>query len=88
MAILDNAEKTATRLAQEVKKIIGETSGIVGPWGKITWRSNKDSEKTDWKAIVDELVAGNDYDDIIKELINKHTSIKKGARVFKSAFKK
>lgn len=58
-AKLTAAEKRiekAQRLARNViEAAIGEGAGLMGPWGKVTWLSNKASVKTDWLAVAREL---------------------------------
>lgn len=64
-------------LAISLKEAIGERQGIVGNTGWLaTWRQNKSSLKTDWKAVAEELGAS-------QEIVAKHTKETPGARVFK-----
>ena len=71
---------------EEVEKIIGEDCGIKLESGeRLTWKKSRDSQKTDWKAAYEALIAATatmkiELDiDAIKE---KCTSIKPGARRF------
>ena len=45
------------RAGQEarLKARIADHMGLVGDWGKITWKRTRDSEKTDWKALAEEV---------------------------------
>ena len=64
-------------LATQVKAAMGEAAFLLGPNGKpiATWKSNKDSQKTDWQAVATEAGA-------TPEQIADHTSIAPGARPF------
>jgi len=73
---LDEAETHHDRLKAELQAAIGDAEGITSPFGRVTWKSNKDGKATDWQAVA--LAAG-----ATQELINKHTVTKPGARVFR-----
>jgi predicted phage-related endonuclease len=34
-----------------VRAVIGDADGFEGSWGRITWKRNRDSERTDWKEV-------------------------------------
>ena len=65
-----------TEYENKLKAIIGEAEGIQGICGKVLWRKNKDSEKTEWEAVARALNAPAD-------LVAQHTIIKPGPRVFR-----
>ena len=67
-----HAEKCRT----ELKAILGERSRCEGDWGHISWKNNRDSEKTDWRAVA--MEAG-----VRQDTIAKHTRQVSGARVFR-----
>lgn len=70
-------DQELSNLAISLKEAIGERQGIVGNTGWLaTWRQNKPSLKTDWKAVAEELGAS-------QEIVAKHTKETPGARVFK-----
>lgn len=70
-------DQELSNLAISLKEAIGERQGIVGNTGWLaTWRQNKSSLKTDWKAVAEELGAS-------QEIVAKHTKETPGARVFK-----
>ena len=63
--------------AAQIKARMGDAALLLGPNGKplCSWKSNKDSQKTDWQAVAAEAGAGPD-------LIAKHTHPAQGARPF------
>ena len=63
--------------AAQIKARMGDAALLLGPNGKplCSWKSNKDSQKTDWQAVAAEAGAGPD-------LIAKHTHTAQGARPF------
>lgn len=70
----------AVNLAEaQLKVAIGDRAGAVGPWGKLSFRPNKPTISTDWKALASEM----GYD---AELIAKYTTEKAGARPFRLTF--
>ena len=70
-------DEQISNLAISIKEAIGERQGIVGNTGWVaTWRANKNSQRTDWKAVAEEARVG-------QEIIAKHTREVPGARVFK-----
>jgi putative phage-type endonuclease len=72
----EDVNKAARREAENhLKDIIGDRAGIVGPWGKATWKKPKPGSKTDWEAVAKESGA-------TQEIINKHTVIKEANRRF------
>jgi len=68
-------EALADHTATQIKSFIGDAAILLGADGKpmATWKSNKDSSKTDWEAIATELQAP-------AELIKQHTATKPGNR--------
>lgn len=58
------------------KAYIGEASGLVGSNGdRATWRTSRDREVTDWRAVAQKLAPSD-------ALIEKYTTTKQGARPF------
>jgi hypothetical protein len=45
----DKYEAHATEIENRLKFVIGEHEGLTGPFGKLTWRKTKDTEKVDWE---------------------------------------
>lgn len=77
-----NARKKADDAAREFDSAktrlmlsIGDRDGIYSSNGKITWKRSKDIERTDWKAIVDDI-------GVDREIIKKHTKTTDGTRRF------
>lgn len=64
----------------KIQELIGSNEGSLGCGWKVTWKNNKDSLKTDWRAVAEELSAPND-------IVNKHTRIVAGARVLRVTVK-
>lgn len=75
---LDDAEALHGRLKGELQVAIGDSEGLQSPFGRVTWKCNKEGRSTDWQAVA--LAAGAP-----KDLITKHTVTKPGARVFRFA---
>lgn len=76
--VLNDAEEQHGRLKGELQVAIGDSEGIQSPFGRVTWKNNKSGRSTDWQAVA---LAAN----APKELIDKHTVTKPGARVFRFA---
>lgn len=79
------AQAKAAAAAEEeakarVQAIIGEAAGIEWDGGIVTWKNNRPSEVTDWKAVA---MAAGASDDMIK----KNTIKKPGPRVFRTSFR-
>jgi hypothetical protein len=77
----ETAEKHEDRLKGELMLHIDDHAGLIGDFGRIDYKNNKPSSKTNWQAICMELHASD-------ELIKKHTESKPGARVFKPYWRK
>lgn len=74
---LEFAEDEKENLVIQLKAAIGDSEGLISDYvGKITWRNNKDSNKTNWQAIARALNAPT-------TIIAQHTETTPGARVFK-----
>jgi putative phage-type endonuclease len=63
-------------LAISIKEAIGKGVGITGAGWQATWKANKASRKTDWRAVAE--VAK-----VSQEIVDAHTQDVPGARVFK-----
>jgi putative phage-type endonuclease len=74
-SLLKNTEDNIRFAENQIKEFIGDHEGVVGEWGKVTWRKTKDGETIDHKGIVAELNPP-------VEIIKKHTSFKPGYRRF------
>lgn len=78
---------------QQIKLLIGDAAGLVGDWGKITWKKNKDSQKVDWKAAALEMAndlalsSGKPARDILDMLEKKYGITTEGARPFVARWK-
>ena len=74
---LKDAETKTEKLKAAIQLLIGNRDGIISLKGKFTWKNNKQSVKTDFKKLVEEL-------DVSKELIAAYTTITPGPRVFRT----
>lgn len=70
-------EEQQNYLKNQLKLAIGDAAGISGI---CSWKQSKDSHKVDWKKVAEELGATS-------EIIEKYTTITKGARPFKMILK-
>jgi putative phage-type endonuclease len=77
----DTAEQRVSLIEQQLKLFVGDADGVTSPAGRISWRCNKPSQKTDWEAIAKELSAP-------PEIVSKHTHERPGPRVFRVTFPK
>jgi putative phage-type endonuclease len=73
---IETREKKKAEIEMKLKASIGPSEGIEGDFGKITWKSNKDSQKIDWEGIAKKLGAH-------LEIISSFTTTKSGARVLR-----
>jgi len=84
---LDTWQERYETLANALKLCIGDRAGIQGTidnlsW-KLTWKKTKDTQKVDWKAVVDELCQRiPDMEGTIRDIIEAHTTTIPGARRF------
>jgi hypothetical protein len=71
------AKEIAAGLQSDICAAMGDAEVLVGPDGRplVTWKSAKDSAKTDWEALARELGA-------TAEQIAAHTETKPGSRRF------
>lgn len=74
-------------LANELKLRIGDREGIRGningkPW-KLTWKTAKGTERTDWQAVIDSLCRRlPDLQETIRSTVAEYTTIRPGSRRF------
>lgn len=86
---LKEAEEEKSALQAFLKNAIGEAYGLEAPAGRVTWGTNKDSEKVDWEAVARAVAddAGQKLGVASTELIAPHvstfTTIKPGSRTFR-----
>lgn len=78
-------ESQIDALEARIKLIMGEKSQCKGNLFSLSWKNNKDSEKTDWKEIASELA--EKCPALYADLLVKHTTIKPGPRVFRLNWK-
>lgn len=74
-SIASQVEAQVADLENKIKAAIGEAPGMMGAWGKVTWKASKESSKTDWKNVAAALNAP-------KDVIEKYTTVSPGARRF------
>jgi len=83
--VVASVEKEQSDLEAKIKIAIGEEEGLEMEEGKVTWKANRDGEKTDWETI--SMVLGAHLPDLYKEQILKHTKPTQGARVLRVSIK-
>jgi putative phage-type endonuclease len=72
----DTAEENKKSAEAQIKALIGDSKGLGSDKYTATWTNNKDSEVVDYKGLMSELNPAT-------EIIQKYTTIKTGARVFR-----
>ncbi len=82
-ARMATAESDANVAEQAIKAYMGNASAIPGV---CTWKNNKDSEATDWRAVTNELAQLVDGDKVAA-IITANTQLKPGPRVFRMSSK-
>jgi hypothetical protein len=90
---LQAAEKADEIAVQQVKEIIGDAAGLEGPAGRVTWKANKPSSKTDHEAVaaaltraLGEHVGVPEAQRIAAAAVTQNTVTKPGARVLRVSF--
>lgn len=79
------ADDHRATLENAIRAVIGDADGFEGAWGRITWKKNQDSERTDWKALADELLPIEAQSRL--GVIQRHTRAIEGPRVLRPTFK-
>ncbi|HUS92198.1 MAG TPA: YqaJ viral recombinase family protein [Phycisphaerae bacterium] len=88
--LLDEGKEKHDALKSKLMVAMGQTEGLIGPFGRITWKSSKDSTAVDKDAVIAELgrelairIGDKDRaDQIITEIHASHTTTKPGSRRF------
>lgn len=80
------AAEEEARLANVTRAVLEAHPGVESDWYRLTWKKNKDSERTDWKAVAADL-AGRIDPDIWQSAVDGHTTTVEGARVLRPWFK-
>lgn len=80
-------EKHKAELEHHLKAAIGDNSGLIGPWGKITWKLSKDKveDVTDWEKVaydVSGFVPGTAWHKALATYTIKNVVLRKGSRRF------
>lgn len=83
------AEKRQSEIEHKLKALIAENGGLIGPWGRLTWKLSKDQKKdvVDWEAalgsISEQYRIQREYLDlIVKDCTEPDVVVKKGSRRF------
>ena len=76
-------ESRMEALKSRVIEKIGDAEGVITELGKITFKANKDSVKTDWKAFGEDAMKLIADPKVSEELLNKHTKTTPGPRVLR-----
>ena len=81
------AQDRVDALENAIRALIGDADGIVGDWGKVTWKKNADSAKTDWKLLAESLARAVDPE-TAATLTSLYTRTVEGPRVLRCDFGK
>lgn len=97
--LADRMEQAIEQTKNDLKLAIGDAEGITDPSFKITWKKNKDSVRTNWKTVAEELrgalqlIASASTDGNMIDLIHdalsaeeRNTQATPGARPFRTYF--
>jgi len=77
----DKVTNERARIENVLKLAIGDGEGLTWPSGRVTWRTTKDSLKTDWERLAVALMKG--YSDAEREaLLATFTEVRAGSRRF------
>ena len=68
-----NAEYESAKI--NLQMAIGDSSGLITPYGQLNWKKTKDRESVDWKAICYEMGVSDD-------MIKSHTKTTTGSRMW------
>ena len=85
-ADLKSGKAKESELKAKVEAVMGDAEVLLAPGERklASWKSNKDSEKTDYEAAFNALVLDlNPPAEKIGAILNAHTEVKPGARVFR-----
>jgi len=95
LAARQASEEAIEKIYSKFKVMLDEHPGVHFMNGhKMTWKRGKDSPRTKWKAVVEELkkivltMAPNVGETVINELVEKHTTIQEGSRTWRPNAKK
>ena len=78
------ANERVLLIKNRIQEAMGEHEALDTDFGRITWSNNKDSVKIDWAAVAQDLASG----EIDKSILEKHTTVRPGARQFRDFLKK
>lgn len=81
------AQDRADTLENAIRSLIGDADGIEGDWGKVTWKKNADSERTDWKLLAESLAQALPAE-TVDPLRSLYTRTVEGPRVLRCDFRK
>jgi len=76
---IDRLEERKALIENQLKMAIGDNDGITGDKFKVTWRSAKDTVKTDWEKLAKTF-------DLSPHMIKEFTSVRPGSRRFLLTF--
>ena len=79
--VREAAEEREQHARNQLCALIGDAEGLAGTFGKLTWKRSKDSARVDWEAVAKAAGAP-------ANLIQQHTTLKPGPRVFRPTWKK
>lgn len=83
------AADTAATLENTLRALIADADGVEGPWGKVTWKKNADSTRTNWPAVTKayrSLLSDRPADEL-DAIESIHSETVTGPRVLRLALK-
>jgi len=84
--LLALASQRVAATENKLKLLLGDAEGVEGPWGRITWRRTKDTERVDWKKAFDSFLANDLLSDEVRawaeQCIATATTVRPGIRRF------
>jgi len=75
-------ETRQTLIENRIRAAMGDASVLLAPGGKVTWKKNKDGDKTDWKYVASDYAAMVP-EQVRADTIARHTTTTEGVRVFR-----
>ena len=84
-------EEYIASMENALRALIGDADGFAGPWGKVTWKRNADSARTNWPAVAAAYRAvaadAGVPMDTLAALESMHTATVEGPRVLRLSLK-
>lgn len=86
-AAVTTARALESEAENRLKAKIGEADGLKGSFFTVYWRRARDASEVDYRAVLDELAAGDpEIARRCEELVARHTRVRQGTRSFRTYF--